>query len=280
MPDLIKFEATAMDAYEMEFEESGGAIEVTCGEPEQEIRRRAIRRTLTPPNPIARTSRARFEPRETGYERADREEKWYAWAVSIGLICVLLLVVLAHRYVLSFRTPPAPPASTPASRDRFVYRDYSRIAWDEYLANHTRCVHPSASELEVWRSSGEVCDGTCLRVDDVLAALRRRATAIGEAYSSMGRAKRGAPVPCALATRDERGNVTVYLAPRIVETSGRAYRAAIEVPFFSGGLRFATAHRIATVEHIEWPSGERVRARVEGVEAAQWSVALFLLTPS
>lgn len=270
---------TAMGDFELEL---GDLDAIEAGgfprEDEDEgLRQRIVARQASPPPPL-KARREVPSPRPApDWDRVDREERCYSTIVAIALICGIALIVFAHRFVLSFR-PPAPP-QLPSSLDRFVYLDYARVPWATYLANRTRCAQPTREELEVWRASGEVCDGTCLRVGDVLDALARRAAVVGEAYSSMGRAARGAPVPCALATKDDGGNVTAYLAPRLASTSGRAYRAAIEVPFFGGELREAPAHQVAIVEHVEWPSGERVRVRTEGIAAAQWSAALFVLNP-
>lgn len=284
MAELAKIESTpaTMESGYGGDEESGPAHQVLVfDEPDDSppaVRRRdaRARSPLPPPPPPSPEPRSRdHRALHASWDRVDREERWLSTIVTAALLCGVLLLVLAHRFVLGLR--PSPPVPKPTTIDAFLYRDYAEVSWEEYRANGTRCAQPSEDELAVWIESGEACSGTCLRIADVMNRLTREASVAGEAYSSMGRASRGAPVPCAMALREESGNVTAYLTPRAVEQSGSSFVATVEMPFFREESIEVPVRRVVVIEHAAWPSGARQRCKKEGDEAAQMAAALFVL---
>lgn len=250
------------------------------GESDQMLRRRIGRadapaQRLAPVSEQSQGFRARFVVNSEAQERAEREERCRSWAFTGIFMCVVLGLVLFHRAALSLMPEPVKvvPTLAQTSQDRFDYLNLS--SWRDFEMRGTQCVRPSDSEASVWARVGEACEnGACLNITTLLRTLESAAARDGEAYSTMGATRRGAPTPCAYALKDG-ATVRSYLVPRIVRESARLDRYELEIRW--GRVINVTVATKTRVEHLAWPGGEKSIERADGIDAAQWAVAMFIL---
>lgn len=195
--------------------------------------------------------------------------------VTIALLCAVCAAVAAHRAILSWAGDAPAEAALP-HKDRFIFTNRSN--WTEYERGRSACARPSDAEVAVWASTGVACArGDCLEIAYLLRIMRALAARDGEAYSTMGRTARNAPLPCACAFRDDDGRVEAYLDPREKSRSGDMFVARVEIEVFGGTSARLEVPETATIEHRAWPSGAKVEVVATGTESARWSAAWFVM---
>ena len=245
------------------------------------------------------------------YEREDRNERRFCYTIVGILVCVTIILV-AMRSILLKRAPsdtvdpalfpkhhldedqkigtsslPVSVQSHPRSgSSQFVYDTYS--SWDAYEKDRITCQSPSDAEMLIWTNMSEACsEGLCLGINPFLQILEDHARQDGDAYSTMGRLSGSSTdktglIPCAYATRDETNESLTrsYLDPILKNPQGLLYEAEFVLDLLGDYHKKMRVPRKATLVYREWPTGELNTTSVEGIEAARWTMVMFILGKS